>query len=146
MPVGATKPRRTNAQPPAAKAKAVAKPKPATGGAVSGYSPAVWGPHMWFMFHLVAATYPAAPTAADKANYAAFYKSLRHVLPCVGCQQGYATIIGSEPTKLGARTFGTRDALFKWTVDVHNRVNAKLGKPVHADWRAWYREYDKLRA
>lgn len=149
MPVGATKPRRTPGTAAAAgKAKPAARPKarPVTGGAVAGYSPTVWGPHMWFMFHIVAATYPAAPTAADKANYAAFYKSLRYVLPCGGCQQGYATIIASDPTKLGPRTFSTRDALFKWTVDVHNRVNAKLGKPVHADWQAWYREYDKLRA
>lgn len=111
----------------------------------SGYSPNVWGPHMWFVFHLVAATYPSSPTSEQKSNYAAFYKSLQHVLPCPGCRMGYQTIINSEPTKISTRTFGSRESLFKWTVDVHNRVNAKLSKPVFADWQAWYREYDKLR-
>lgn len=111
----------------------------------NGYDPTVWGPHMWFMFHLVAATYPEAPTAADKANYKAFYASLANVLPCPGCRTGYKIIITSEATQLSARVFASRPALFKWTVDVHNRVNAKLGKPIHDDWQAWYREYDKLR-
>lgn len=142
----ATKPRR----PAAAKPKpAAAKPKKKvakSSGEVAGYSPVVWGPHMWFMFHLIAATYPDSPTAADKSKYATFYKSLQDVLPCPGCQQGYQIIITSEPTKLGPRTFNSRESLFKWTVDAHNRVNAKLGKPIHADWQAWYREYDKLRA
>jgi FAD-linked sulfhydryl oxidase len=100
---------------------------------------------MWFMVHLVAATYPDRPTAADRANYAAFYRSLQYVLPCPGCAAGYHTIITTEPTKLGPRVFATREALFKWTVDAHNRVNAKLRKPINPDWRAWYREYDKLR-
>ncbi len=112
---------------------------------MSGFAPEVWGPSMWFMFHTVAATYPARPTPDDAANYAAFFASLRHVLPCEGCRRGYAVMLETEPTRLTQRVFASREALFKWTVDVHNRVNAKLGKPVHADWRAWYREYDRLR-
>lgn len=100
---------------------------------------------MWFMMHLVAATYPDKPAATDKAHFAAFYKSLQHVLPCEGCRKGYRTIIATEPTKLSPRVFASRSSLFKWTVDVHNRVNAKLDKPVHTEWRAWYKEYDKLR-
>ena len=110
-----------------------------------GFPPTVWGPSMWFMFHLVAATYPDSPTTADKANYAAFYKSLQHILPCVGCREGYKIILASDPTKISPRVFTSRETLFKWTVDVHNRVNVKLKKPVQPDFRAWYREYDKLR-
>ena len=114
-------------------------------GAPGGFSPELWGPSMWFVFHLVALTFPERPTAADKSNFAAFYKSLAHVLPCMGCRKGYETIIHSDPTKLNARVFASPQALFKWTVDVHNRVNAKLKKPVRSDWQAWYREYDKMR-
>ena len=121
----------------AATRKALANP--------NGFSPEVWGPSMWFMMHLAAATFPETPTPTDRAQYAAFFQSLQHVLPCFGCRKGYETIINSDPTKLTARTFTSRAALFKWTVDVHNRVSAKLGKPVQSDWVAWYREYDKLR-
>ncbi len=100
---------------------------------------------MWFMFHVVAATYPQRPTREDKARFSAFYSSLQGVLPCEGCRKGYAAMLKTEPTKLVPGTFESRNTLFKWTVDVHNRVNAKLGKPARADWRFWYREYDKLR-
>lgn len=143
----ATRPTAPRRGTSAAVAKAAKKtvPLPADINNPNGYSPEVWGPHMWFMFHLVAATYPEAPTAADKTNFKAFYTSLKHVLPCPGCRVGYNTIITTEPTKMEARVFANRPNLFKWTVDVHNRVNAKLGKPIHADWRAWYREYNKLR-
>lgn len=110
-----------------------------------GIPPETWGPSLWFVMHLVAATYPGHPSPADKERYATFYKSLQHVLPCEGCRKGYATILTSEPTKLTPRVFGSRESLFKWTVDVHNRVNAKLGKPVQTNWKGWYREYDKFR-
>jgi FAD-linked sulfhydryl oxidase len=100
---------------------------------------------MWFMFHVVAATYPVKPTTEDRTRYAAFYASLQHVLPCEGCRKGYQTILASDPTRFSPRIMDSRYALFKWTVDVHNRVNAKLGKPVDPNWRAWYKEYDKLR-
>lgn len=112
----------------------------------SGFSPDTWGPSMWFMIHLIASTYPVQPTAVDKARYAAFYKSLQHVLPCEGCRQGYGTIIRTDPTVMTPRVFASREALFKWTVDVHNRVNAKLRKPVKTDWKGWYREYERLRS
>lgn len=113
---------------------------------MSGFSPELWGPSMWFMFHVIAATYPVAPTSADKANYMAFYKSLQYVLPCTGCRQGYEIILNTDPTRLTNRTFSSRETLFKWTVDAHNRVNAKLKKPIQSNWKAWYREYDKLRS
>ncbi len=111
----------------------------------NGFSPELWGPSMWFMVHLVAATYPEQPTARDREHYAAFFKSLQHVLPCTGCRKGYEIIISTEPTQLTSRVFNSRPALFKWTVDVHNRVNAKLHKRVDANWRAWYKKYDKFR-
>ncbi len=112
----------------------------------SGFSPETWGPSMWFMVHLIAATYPINPTQHDKSNAAAFFKSLQHVLPCGGCRRGYEIILQTENTRLTPEVFASRASLFKWTVDVHNRVNAKLGKPVDPDWRAWYRQYDRLRS
>lgn len=110
-----------------------------------GFAPEAWGPSMWFLVHLIAATYPTNPTSHDRTKYANFYSSLQDVLPCEGCRRGYVAILTTEPTRLTPRIFSSREALFKWTVDVHNRVNAKLGKEVHTDWRAWYREYNRLR-
>ena len=110
-----------------------------------GFPPEVWGPSMWFLMHLVAATFPLSPTSNDKARYTDFFTSLQAVLPCEGCRRGYNAILTTDPTRLTPRVLSSREALFKWTVDVHNRVNAKLGKPVQPDWQGWFAEYNKLR-
>ena len=70
----------------------------------NGFSPDLWGPSMWFMVHLIAATFPEAPTPADKANYMAFYRALQFVLPCPGCAKGYQTIITSGLTPSAIET------------------------------------------
>ena len=111
----------------------------------NGFSPELWGPSMWFLIHLIAATYPVAPTSQDKANFATFFHSLQYVLPCMGCRKGYNIIISTEPTRLTPRVFANRQSLFKWTVEVHDRVNKKLNKKVQGDWRQWYNQYDKFR-
>lgn len=110
-----------------------------------GFAPEVWGPNFWFTMHLAAAAYPVAPTPEEKAGFEAFFRSLQFVLPCMGCRQGYASILTTEPTKLTKAVFASRESLFKWTVDAHNRVNAKLKKPVRSNYKAWYAEYDKFR-
>lgn len=111
----------------------------------SGFAPELWGPHAWAMVHLVAMSYPSNPTAADKAAYKAYYQSLGDVLPCPGCRVGYQRIITST-VPMAPGVFADRMALFKWTVDVHNAVNAKLGKPVDRDVMRWYATYDTMRS
>ena len=110
----------------------------------AGFPPATWGAHAWAMIHLAAATYPTRPTPADKSAYRAFYESLRGVLPCPGCRDGYAQIL-KDLVPLTDSALDDRMALFKWTVDVHNAVNAKLGKPVNNDVLGWYVTYNALR-
>jgi hypothetical protein len=94
--------------------------------------------------HTAALTYPDDPDEDDKRRFFAFYRSLAHVLPCGGCRTGYAYLLAG-PHPLTADVLAGRDALFKWTVDVHNAVNAKVGKPVRPDASAWFRHYDALR-
>jgi FAD-linked sulfhydryl oxidase len=110
-----------------------------------GFAPTSWGPHAWAMIHLVAASYPTAPTTRDKRAYEAFYRSLGDVLPCPGCRAGYAHLL-NDTTPLRPEVFADRMSLFKWTVDLHNAVNAKLGKPIDRDVTGWYIKYDKIRS
>jgi hypothetical protein len=106
------------------------------------FDPSMWGPGMWFVLHLSAVRYPERPTAADKKNYAAFVRSLQYVLPCDGCCKGFQKIL--EITNFGAAHLANRNALFKWTVDAHNLVNAKVGKRVRDDWQGWMKKYLEL--
>lgn len=111
----------------------------------SGFDPQQWGPGAWNLIHLSAAGYPENPTPEIRSQYIAFFRSLQYVLPCNGCRQGYAHLIAG-PVRLTPAVFADRLSLFRWTVELHNAVNAKLNKETYPDWFAWYRHYDRMRA
>lgn len=63
------------------------------------------------------------------------------------CQQHYRDITTKGPLKIQRSVFGSRLTLFKWLSDVHDRVSADTQKNRSSrDWKAWYRQYDKLRS
>ena len=85
-----------------------------------------WGPTAWAEFHTYALNYPIYPSEYDTNNAIHFYQRafLRYVL-CETCKSDYLAIIRTNLIR--ARS---RDELFNWTVDIHNSVNAKIGKPI----------------
>lgn len=89
--------------------------------------PSIWGPHTWKTIHYIALAYPRQPSPEDRANYAAFFHSLGHVLPCSTCSRHFLSLLMEVP--LDAAALRSSDTLFEWTVKVHNRVNLTLGKP-----------------
>jgi hypothetical protein len=90
------------------------------------FQPSVWGPFFWHTIHIVALGYPKNPTYTDKKSAKEFYESLAHLLPCSLCREHYKKHIVDKPisTFLDSRT-----DLIKWTIDIHNEVNKKTGKP-----------------
>jgi hypothetical protein len=90
--------------------------------------PALWGASLWRSVHAVAMGYPERPSAADTAAYRRFYTELHAVLPCQTCADHYKAYVSSNP--ITDRDIASAEALFAWTVRLHNDVNARLGKPV----------------
>lgn len=88
-------------------------------------TPDVWGGPMWRTIHVVALGYPRNPSDQVRAAYREFYNSLKTVIPCITCRQGYINIVDDNPVE---PALGTTEDLFNWTVVVHNKVNEKLGK------------------
>lgn len=86
-------------------------------------SPDVWGPYGWSLIHYVALGYPEQPTFDIITKYRNFFISLANVIPCEKCKTHYREMIDKNPPQLE-----NKDALFKWTVDIHNIVNKRLGK------------------
>jgi hypothetical protein len=70
-------------------------------------------------------SYPQNPTDQDKQNYTAFFRSLQNVLPCPACAENFRAKMEKYPPSLE-----NPQSLFKWTVDMHNSVNAENGKPI----------------
>ena len=88
--------------------------------------PASWGPFFWHTMHIVALGYPTNPSYGHKKAAKEFFESLQFLIPCPICREHYAAFLQEQAI---TPFLDRRDDLFRWTVDVHNKVNAKLNKP-----------------
>jgi hypothetical protein len=92
--------------------------------------PEVWGPHLWFILHIISFEYPEKPTEYDKRIYHDFYTSLKDVIPCVECRKHYRDHITKYPL---TPHLDNRDTLIKWVIQIHNFINISLGKPTYTN-------------
>ena len=88
--------------------------------------PKIWGPHLWYILHIISFEYPEFPTEYDKRIYHDFYTSLKDVIPCIECRKHYRDHITKYPL---TPHLDSRATLIKWVIQVHNFVNSSIGKP-----------------
>ena len=104
-----------------------------------GVSPAVWGPPVWFVIHMLALMYPQTPTKQERTEMKQFLSGLQKVLPCETCQRHFA----QELSTMDPKVFESRDALFAWTVAFHDKVSDRTHstQPRHpvTYWRNYYK-------
>lgn len=86
-----------------------------------------WGPSGWKFMHSVTLSYPDNPTPQDRAEMRKFFTSIAPVLPCPDCRTHFAKAVQTSFTET---TLDNKENLFRWLVDVHNRVNRRLHKPI----------------
>ena len=84
-----------------------------------GICPKKFGPYFWGALHL-ACLYGGDPKVLES-----FAQSYLEVLPCPACRIHFAQVLQDVPFPVN----GTREEIFKWSVVVHNVVNARLDKP-----------------
>jgi hypothetical protein len=83
--------------------------------------------------HLVALGYPVQPSYAEKQAAKQFYESFTQLIPCPICRVHYTENLKEMPI---TPSLDTRKDLFRWTVDMHNKVNKQLGKPEYTEQQA----------
>ena len=94
---------------------------------VAASGPACWGPLQWGALHQMSRGYPIAnPTVEERAAFVAYVTALVHLLPCKFCSTHWVDALGT----LTPDVTDSRAGVMKWCIDVHNAVNARLGKPV----------------
>jgi hypothetical protein len=86
---------------------------------------AEWGPAAWKFLHAVTFSYPDEPSLQDQQAAEQLFTSLRVLLPCDACREHYDAEIRQHHPNTASRTL-----LSSWLVDLHNRVNSRLGKPL----------------
>lgn len=94
----------------------------------------VWGPAFWFVMQTIAFTYPQNPTYTDKRRIYEFYTSIANWLPCTECNKHYTKILTDFPI---SPFLDSNKALFHWVIQVHNKVNKTLGKPIYTVDQVW---------
>jgi hypothetical protein len=105
-----------------------------------GVPPSRWGSSAWTFIHYVALGYPRKPTPRDIDDYAAFFTSLPYILPCKACRDHMQDHLVDMP--IGDALAAGRDAIFEWTVQLHNAVNVSLGLPAQ-HFQAMVRHYTR---
>jgi hypothetical protein len=80
--------------------------------------PPCWGPLQWQALHHMLRGFK--PTPAKTAALVAYVHALSDLLPCSVCGDHWRQL---------AKTLDPQRAL-QWSIDAHNAVNARLGKPV----------------
>lgn len=82
------------------------------------------GPGLWYGMHLDAAW---ATTPDKKVCVIGKIKNLQAKFPCGECKVHFGDYIQSHP--LEPTINADEEALFRWTFNFHNAVNARLKKP-----------------
>lgn len=90
--------------------------------------PDIWGKYMWVSLHLIALGYPTNPSIEEKQAYKDYFENIYKILPCHKCSVHYKQHVNSTP--ITDDILNDNRSLFKWTVVIHNSVNASIGKPI----------------
>lgn len=86
--------------------------------------PKLWGPDVWRAIHFIALGYPLAPTETQRNQYRAFFEGLGPVLPCYACSVNFKRHLEHLPIGPALETGG--EALFHWSVSLHNLVRSEV--------------------
>jgi len=82
-----------------------------------GVRPEIWGPNLWGTLHLLCLAGTITPN---------FVQEFARVIPCPMCAGHFAEVLKENPLPDSNDSL----VLFRWSVHVHNLVNARLGKPI----------------
>lgn len=83
------------------------------------------GNNSWVLLHSIAAYYPDEPTEEDRTRAIQFIEAIGHFYPCSHCAEAFREDIKSSPPNVKSRS-----DFSVWMCKMHNKVNAKLDKPV----------------
>jgi len=87
----------------------------------------VWGQYLWRLLHTL--TYSYHPTMPEelRGKYVRFFHVLKDFIPCPVCRNHYTDRIMKNPPE---KNMKTTDDFVSWLNNLHNEVNAGLGKPL----------------
>ena len=86
----------------------------------------VWGQYLWRTLHTITYTFdPKMPTML-REKYVKFFHVLKDFIPCPICRAHYTKRCELNPPE---KNMKSTDTIVGWLNNLHNEVNAGLGKP-----------------
>jgi len=82
-----------------------------------GVPPNIWGPNLWGTLHLLCFAGTITPE---------FVQEFANVIPCPMCAAHFTEVLKEVPLP----DSNDPQVLFEWSVEAHNIVNERTGKPV----------------
>jgi hypothetical protein len=89
------------------------------------FSPEVWGPHYWFFLHTVAESYPQWPNQITKRKYYDLIQNFPLFIPDTEMGDKFSKLLDKYPV---TPYLDNRESFVRWTIFIHNKINALLGK------------------
>lgn len=86
-----------------------------------------YGGYLWVTLHRVARWMGPKPTPDQLRAAKDLAYSYLYLIPCTTCAEDWRAILEKELPPV----FTTGEEFWRWTVDAHNLVNRKLGKPTY---------------
>jgi FAD-linked sulfhydryl oxidase len=84
---------------------------------------AILGNAAWHLLHTMSVKYPLHPTNKNQKTFVDFIENFSVLYPCGDCARHFQILLKKNPPKTL-----NREEVVKWTCDVHNLVNERLGK------------------
>ncbi len=88
--------------------------------------PKVFGPGTWTVTHILGLVSDEGGRKNDYRFFSLYVYRMVHALPCAKCRRHAVRYLNKHPTPT-AESFAS---MFEWSVEFHNVVNKKLGKPI----------------
>ena len=90
---------------------------------MTNLNPEFWGPYFWKTIHLLIIGLPDKLNEDHRQAITDFFNSLIYLLPCKKCRYHYSIYFEQYPVDISSK-----QALWKWSVDLHNSVNVRNNK------------------
>jgi hypothetical protein len=101
---------------------------------------AIWGAALWKYMHFAAANYPERPSETQIHEMKSWLECLATTIPCDNCAKHFRAYMDKYKSQM-YNICSSKDTLFKFLVDIHNKVNERLGKPI-VSYEDAYKLYD----
>ena len=91
----------------------------------------IWGPLGWMTLHSVASCYPDSPTPAEIILTQTWLDMFASTITCPSCREHFENAL-SGYRRSYPQMLVSRSEFLLFTFRVHNSVNRRLNKPIHA--------------